>query len=189
MSGRRRNKLAMEPYSFPTTPSTYSFLVPRAGYWKFVGWGAGGKGNAGVSGGASGAYFESTRFLPRGAAVSVAVPTTGDTVITFPDGKVVTAGAATFGVAGAAFGGDLNLAGTAGMASGGSPGAAGQGTGGGGGGAGAGASGGAGAPANLPYRGGAGGGSGEQPGVGAGATENSNAQVGPGLVLAVYLRS
>lgn len=145
-----------EPYTFGGG-TTYSFSPPVAGLWKFVGWGAGG-GN----GGASGSYFEITKYLRTTDVVAIVTGVTGvsNTTVTFPDGAVATAGRADPSTTpGTATGGDVNLAGSApevsGLGTGGGTAVAGQG---------------AGAPANLPYRGGSGStGQGLAPGGGGGA--------------------
>lgn len=191
MVARKTNKAAQEPYSFPVGGSTYSFVPPRAGYWKFVAWGPGGAGAAGVTAGASGAYGEITRFLTPATPVTIAVATNADTVITFADGKVATAGKAALAVAGVASGFDYMLNGTAGVATGNIAGNPGQGTGGGGGGTPGGGSGGAGAPARLPYRGGtgSGGSTSNVAGNGAGDRDGGTTSTGQGLVLAVFIKS
>jgi hypothetical protein len=174
-------------YIFPhTAAGAYSFSPPASGKWKFVGWGCGGGGLAGTSGGASGAYVEITRFLTKNQVVTISVVSGADTVIAMPDGTVATAGKASAAVAGAASGGDVNLAGTAGVLSGnGNPG---LGTGGGLGGTVTTNIGGAGAPANLPFRGGAGEGQLVPAGIGgygAGALDSHNGL--PGIVLAMFI--
>jgi hypothetical protein len=186
MRGQKPNRAQTEPYVFPSATAAYTFIVPKAGYWKFVGWGPGGQGSGGATAGASGAYVEITKFLPLNSRVTIAVAQASDTVFTFPDGSVATAGKASAATAGAASGGDVNLAGTAGVLTGGNVGNPGLGTGGGAGGAAGSGSGGAGAPANLPYRGGVGG-STTGPGVGAGSAE-STVTLPTGLALAMFVR-
>lgn len=194
MDGRKPAAQQVEPYSFPGATSAYSFTIPRTGEWKFVGWGPGGIGSAGVSGGGSGGYFEISRNLVRGQVVSITAGrmAVSDTSVVLPDGTTATATRASGSTAGAATGGDVNLAGSTGPATGSNNGTAGSGTGGGvGGTAGGGSSGGSGAPANLPYRGGAGGnGSGAVYGdIGAGGAEPGvgTQAGGGGLVLAVLV--
>lgn len=176
------------PHVFAGTDVSYTFTPPKAGRWKFVGWGPG------HSSGASGAYVEITRFLNTSQSATLHVGGQGvsDTTITLP-GAVATAGRAAAGpVVGAATGGDVNLAGSL-PGTGGSDGVAGLGTGGGAGGDGDGSTydGGGGAPANLPFRGAAGGdeNANEGPGVGAGAGGRGAGLYpgGPGLILAVYV--
>jgi hypothetical protein len=187
MVARKANARQTEPYVFPAATSSYTFTPPKSGYWKFVAWGPGGTGTGGVSAGASGAYIEITRFLTPAQPVTISVAQASDTVLTFSDGKVVTAGKATAATAGAASGGDVNLAGTTGVLTGALVGNAGLGTGGGAGGAAGSGSGGAGAPANLPYRGGVGSGGTGGPGIGAGSSENVVTTL-TGLALAVFVR-
>lgn len=188
-----------EPFLFP--PGSYSFKPPKAGYWKFVGWGPGGV-NSSTSGGGSGAYIERTLYLRTSDVVTLSVGhsliTIGaqaNTSLTEPGGRVVTAGGASGATGGTATNGDVNLNGSAGL-SGGTASANGAGTGGGlAGVASGGNSGGAGAPANLPYRGGAGGtgnggvnASGASPGGGMGQN-SSTAAGGDGLMIATLVRS
>lgn len=180
-----------QPYSFPGAVSAYSWSPPKDGRWKFVGWGPGGSGGT-INAGGSGGYFEITKALKTTDVVSITAGRAGtsDTSVSLPGGVTATATRAVFDVAGAATGGDVNLAGTAGAGTG-AAGASGLGTGGGDGGPeSGGADGGAGAPANLPYRGGQGGTGGAVSGsVGSGAGRTSAGSVagGTGLVLAVYL--
>lgn len=192
---------AQEPYSFPgptaTAAKTYSWSPPRSGYWKFVAWGAGGNALAADAQGAgSGAYAEKTKYLRPSDVVSISLTSSnpasasssgGSTVLTFPDGSVVTCGggqAASLGAAGGtATGGDVNLSGSTFTT-------AGQGSGGGS--AGAGATDGGGAPGVLPYRGGDGGlvsvgGRAGSPGGGAAAYNTFPNMGGTGLVLAVFI--
>lgn len=188
----------VEPYTFPAAATAYSFVVPYTGKWKFVGWGPGGESGLTESGG-SGGYFEITRPLRRGSVVTITAgykegATRTNTIVVLPSGETATATRATNTTAGTATGGDVNLAGSAGLSSSGANGNAGLGTGGGPGGTGSGGTepGGAGAPANLPYRGGQGGGFGATPrsaGIGAGAgVSGADAQSGGmGLVLAVLM--
>lgn len=181
------------PYQFP--PGSYTFTVPKSGYWKFVGWGAGGAGTVGLSGG-SGAYVEITKALRAGQTVALVVglPSAPNTTMTFPDGALATAGGAALDAAGVASGGDVNLSGGAGAASG--TGVAGAGSGGGAGGADvAGAAGGAGAPGELPFRGGSGGtgssgtdaAAGRSPGGGA-SESNAFPSGGHGQIIAFLVR-
>lgn len=165
--------------TFP--PGIFSFSPPKAGYWKFVLWGAGDGSNGG---GASGGYAEKTLFLDPSQAARLVVGSRaaggpgGASTATFPDGQVVTCGGGNAATPGIGSGGNVNLAGSA-------PGAAGLGTGGGI------AHTGAGAPANLPYRGGAGGsspttGSGGTPGAGSiGAGQYPG---GDGLIIVSFVR-
>lgn len=161
---------AQSPTSYP--PGSWTFTPPRPGYWKFVLRGHGGGGSGGVTGGASGAYVEVTKYLtsPQSVALIVGSFGGGDTTATFPGGSVATAGAASGAVAGVASGGDVNLNGAAGVPTGGNNGNPGTGTGGGSGGIASGSSGGAGAPANLPFHGSTGA-SNAIPGPGAGGAE------------------
>jgi hypothetical protein len=190
MDAQRAEPDQDEPHIFPAAASAYSWTVPRTGKWKFVGWGAGGGGSP-AGGGASGGYFEITRQLRRGAVVTITagVASSSDTSVVLPS-ATATATRANGQTAGTATGGDVNLAGSAGVAAGSNPGAAGLGTGGGAGGAATSGSGGSGAPANLPYRGGAGGPGSGQGGVGAGAGEQGVATIPgqSGLVLAVLIK-
>lgn len=191
MSGTKPNPKLQEPFSFPSATTNYAFTPPKAGYWKFVGWGPGAQGLGVPNGsGASGAYVEVTKFLTPAQTVAISVAQQADTVFTFPDGSTATAAKAAGMTGGLASGGDINLSGTAGSATGSLAGGSGLGTGGGlGGAAGGGASGGPGAPANLPYRGGVGGtASATGPGVGGGLAENSTG-FGTGLALAVFIRA
>jgi hypothetical protein len=185
-----------QPYSFPASQTAYSFTPPVAGRWKFVGWAPGGSGSNTTSGG-SGGYFEITRRVTPAHTIAITVgrQLLSDTSVVLPDGSTATATRGSGATAGAATGGDVNLAGTAGSGSG-INGVAGLGTGGGAGGTlNGGNDGGAGAPANLPYRGGVGGNGGGAsgpegtgPGAGGGRT-GSAAQVagGAGFVLAIFL--
>jgi|SRR5579859_2055141 len=189
IAGRFGQANLQQPFSFPAAAAAYTFSPPTSGYWKFVTWGAGGTGSNGTVAGSSGAYAEITKFLTPASKVSIVVPLSGDTVLTFPDGTVVTAGKAANGGGspGVASGGDVNLAGSTGGLTGSHVGNPGLGTGGGLGGPVALGSGGAGAPANLPYRGGDGGGS-SVPGTGGGGAESAGGVFGAGLVLAVFMR-
>jgi len=183
------------PHQFP--PGSYTFVVPKSGYWKFVIWGPGATfGAGGTDGGGSGGYCEITRALLSGQSASITVARSGsNSIVTLPDGTVVTAATGTLAGGGAATGGDVNLSGSAGGAAGGNnAGAAGLGTGGGAGGLGGGGGpGGAGAPANLPFRGGFGGsvgvsnGSGITPGGGA-SDGTVSARGGDGQVIAYLVR-
>lgn len=153
---RSTQTAATSPQQFP--PGSYTFTPAVSGWWKFVLWG-GGEGGGAVTGSGSGAYSEITKFLTASQTVAVVVGKGYDdsssatsSTATFPDGTVVTAGAASGATGGTASGGDVNLNGSAGGNGG--AGSAGLGTGGGA--AGTGSGGGAGAPANLPFRGGAG---------------------------------
>jgi hypothetical protein len=176
-----------QPYNFPSAGVTYTWSPPQSGRWKFVGWGPGDRG-------ASGAYFEVTRFLRATDSVTIQVGRTAssDTVLTLPGGLVATAGRASSNTAGVASGGDVNLNGTDGPSIAGASGGAGLGTGGGSGGLGDGSTyaGGSGAPANLPFRGANGGDNNlTSPGPGAGAGQPSAGTIygGNGYVLAVRL--
>lgn len=184
MDGRKAGIARHEPFSFPVATSPYIFIPPITGHWKFILWGPGGTYDTGSTAGASGAYVEITKFLIPTTPVTITVRSTADTTVTFVDGTAATAGKASLAVAGIASGGDVNLNGTAGVASGTHSGNPGLGTGGGAGGAAAPGSGGAGAPAMLPYRGGVGGSS-TFGGVAAGASEGGTQ--GEGLALAVFL--
>lgn len=189
------------PYSFP--PGSYSLVIPKSGYWLFVGWSGGSKFGV-VNTGCSGAYGEITKPLLAGEAVSIKVgPEDGaaltNTILTFPDGTVVTlvnAAADTVGTATGAW--DYSLPGSLGGLTGTSAnGADGLGTGGGAGGLGSGGSaGGAGAPGRLPFRGGRGAGfrfatviRGMSPGAGGCDSATNDGDVaGTGLVLADLVR-
>lgn len=190
----KSNKRLQEPFVFPWGAS-YVFKPPKAGYWKFVLWGAGGDGSVVTAGGASGAYVEVTKFLTLAQTVTLVVGEFAlnyvDTTATFPDGSIASAGRASVVTGGIATGGDVNLngsPGTAGSTS--SNGATGAGTGGGPGGLhSAAADGGAGAPAMLPYRGGHGQMAGTNS-VGHGAGNGQGGTLpGPGLAIAVYMRA
>jgi hypothetical protein len=152
------------PYQFP--PGSYSFVVPKSGYWKLVAWAAG---ESGTNAGASGGYGEITKPLFADQVVSIQVGTPGgatSTVLTFPDGTIATATGGLGTVGGTATNFDVGLNGSAGDSGAGGPGNAGNGSGGGMGGTGSPGSGagGGGAPGILPFRGGKGG-----SGLGAGA--------------------
>lgn len=173
MDGRKKGLLG---YVFQYTPGSYTFIAPQAGYWKFVLWGS----SDGLGGQASGGYCERTVFLGVQQSVAFVCGAGGSggagnpSTATFPDGRVVSAGAGST-VGGVATGGDVNLDGSV-------PGVAGQGTGGGA------ANSGAGAPANLPFRGGAGisgGLAGRTPGGGSGSV---SAQGADGMIIAVFVR-
>ena len=155
---------ATSPQQFP--PGSYTFTPTVSGRWKFVL--CGGGGYVSPDGGGSGAYAEITKFLTTGQTVALVTGRGAntdaagtDSTATFPDGTVVTAGAASGNTGGVATGGDVNLDGSdGGLDIDSSAGGNGLGTGGGAGGPGTGVNiygGGAGAPANLPFRGGAGG--------------------------------
>lgn len=187
------------PYSF--SPGSHTFTVPKGGRWKFVGWGAGGKGVNTTGGGGSGSYGEITKALAKGQTVAIVVArvpasSTVDTTITFPDGTVttipsgsgVTPGTTPTNV-------DIGYAGSPGGATGANSGTAGLGTGGGPGGTQAGSAGGGGAPGILPFKGGAGGGdvSGTinyayAPGGGGYESSSATATPGSGLVFAYLTR-
>jgi hypothetical protein len=180
---------AQQPTHYPN-PGTYGFAPPVDGYWKFIIWGGGGNGSAGVTSGGSGAYVEVIRHLTTADTVTVIVgDARADSSVTFPDGRTATAGAGSGGTGGTATGGDVNLNGSAGVAPGGLPGNHGLGTGGGAGGPGTVGSGGAGAPANLPYRGADGGGSHAGIGPGAGTIDGGTLNAGPGYAIATFLRA
>ena len=195
---------ATSPQQFP--PGSYTFTPTVSGFWQFVLWGGGGEDNAATNGGGSGGYCEITKFLTTAQTVALVVGVGARNAVagtassaTFPDGTVVTAGAASGRNGGTATGGDVNLAGSlGGDGSVGGNGAAGLGTGGGLGGAGATGSrgGGAGAPANLPFRGGdggtAGGGGnpgGRSPGSGYAAAVSNAQSGGDGMIIAFLARS
>jgi hypothetical protein len=173
-------------YNFPV--GSWTFVPPKAGYWKFVLWGPGG------NSGASGAYLERTIFLTPAQSVAIVVGALGtDTIATLPGGALLSAGAGAGATGGTAAGGDVNLNGTSyGLTSTGANGPPGAGTGGGSGGTGNGTSadGGAGAPANLPFRGGKGmspGGTAYVTNPGGGQGE-ATAGSGAGLALVVFVR-
>lgn len=185
MDGRKRYPAQQQPYNFPT--GAWSFTPPKAGFWKFIIWSPGGGSDTGTAG-ASGAYSEITKRLSTAQTVTGVTGrfNASDSSVTFPDGVVVTCTRAVNGTPGAASGGDVNLAGSAG-------GAAGLGTGGGAAGS---STGGAGAPANAPYKGGAGGpgggtsrdGDGLSPGGGGGRTGSGSADGGEAMILAVFIK-
>jgi hypothetical protein len=186
---------AVQPYNCARKPGGWTFQPPTAGLWKFVGWSAGGNGNA-TDGGASGGYFEITRRVSLLDTVTIMVSdpasTAGTTTsVTFLSGTVATATRASGMTAGTATGGDVNLQGTAGTTA--NPGTAGSGlgTGGGAGGVSLGSyAPGAGAPANLPYRGGQGPAENYASApIGAGAAGQSGGRGGEGLVIAVFMGS
>lgn len=192
------------PYQFP--PGSYTFKVPKSGYWKFVLWGPGAIGSNGDDGGGSGAYCEITKPLASGQSVALVVGSgskvgisnsSGASTATFPDGNLTSAGTTVSslggtGVAAVASGGDVNLNGSlGGQGTGGTnTGAVGSGTGGGAGGVAAGANGGGGAPANLPFRGGAGGSAGSTNGrsPGGGASSVTGMSSGDGQIIAFLVR-
>lgn len=190
------------PYSFP--PGSYTFTVPKSGYWMFVGWSAGSKFGSTYSG-CSGAYGEITKALQAGQTVSIKVgpedgSATTNTILTFPDGNVATAVNAAVDTPGTSTGWDYSLDGSlGGLTSTTSNGADGAGTGGGTGGTGSGAAaGGGGAPGRLPFRGAKGGGfratignfmrAGSPGGGGSDSTTNEAQVAGEGLVLALLVR-
>jgi len=205
--GQRMNgaKDLITPYVTNFPPGSHSWTPPEAGWYKFCAWGHGGIGNATGSGG-SGGYCEITRSLAPGQTVTIVVGQcpfgsgATNTTITFPDGKVVTAGSTDGATAGTASGGDVNLAGTAGSTSiTGASGGSGSGSGGGAGGAGAAGThnGGAGAPGVLPFRGGRGGkgnasssesAQGATPGGGGGMPASGGEPGGDGLVIVQRVR-
>lgn len=186
IGGAKKSPAQKEPTIYGR--GTWSFVPALAGRYKFIAWGDGGAATSG-SAGASAGYAEATVYLDpsRSTAIVVQGP---DTTITFPNGRVVTAGAASTITPGTATGADLNIAGSV-------AGAAGSGTGGGPAGAAGATTGGAGAPGQLPYRGGMGGNGNDNqaagqsgPGVGAGAGQPSSGVPGgggPGQVIVVYL--
>lgn len=187
---------ATSPQQFP--PGSYTFTPTISGWWKFVLWGGGSENSSANNGGGSGGYSEITKFLTPSQTVALVVgigaragvAATASTA-TFPDGTVVSAGAASGRTGGTATGGDVNLDGSLG-GTGASSGAAGLGTGGGA--AGTGNSSGAGAPSNLPFRGGEGGTAagntrGRSPGAGGSATVVSAESGGDGLIIAFLARS
>jgi len=159
ISGRRSTRPGVV-LQFPV--GSHDFMAPVAGTWKFVMWGPGGdpvNNGSNLSGGASGGYVEYKKFLDKNQIVKLVVGRDTNTTAVFPDGKLLSAGAASANIGGVATGGDVNLNGTSTPAIGtGLSGPAGQGSGAGLGGTGSSAAdGGAGAPALLPYRGGTGG--------------------------------
>lgn len=198
IAGRYGIADAQTPNTFPA--GSYTFTVPKTGYWRFVLWGGGANGATGVGAGGSGAYYEAVRYLQSGqsaAIVSGRYNTAAGSTVTLPGGEVLTA-LGSSGVTGAAASalnkaGDIAYAGSDG-GTGGSAGTAGLGSGGGAGGAGN--DGGAGAPGNLPFRGGAGGSvsgklGGGAPGGGANDTNSASAQTqngADGLVIVAYAR-
>jgi hypothetical protein len=182
----RVNVVAGSVYNFPR--GSYTFAAPKAGYWKFVGWGPGGAGDGTGSGraGDAGGYFEKTVYLDPSHPVAVVVPAgAAATTVTLPNGAVLTANQGADGSAaaagGTATGGDVNLSGaTAGNAGSGTGGAAAGG-----------APNGGGASANLPFRGPAGGDSTlPTPGYGGGGYGSGavNFKGGPGHVLALFVK-
>lgn len=179
MDGRKRRYAGAGAVFPPIAGSAaINFLAPVSGYWQFILWGPGGLVNAGVISGASGAYAEVTALLNPTQTVVITPGLLGtDTTVLLPNGRLITAGKATLGAPGAAIGGDFNLSGSAGVASG--VGLAGQGTG-----AGAGSTatpGAAGASARLPWRGGVG-------GSGSFGTGQDTGPVGVGLVIALFIK-
>lgn len=191
-------------YATVLSPGITSWTAPASGRYKFYGWSGGGGGDGSSNGGASGSYFEVTKYLQRDQAVACAVGRgewvardAEETELTFSDGQVVTAGPpSAWNVPGVATGGDVNLNGSPGgeaVVSG--AGAAGLGSGGGAGGLGsASVGGGGGAPANLPMRGAPGGQSaglaGGSPGGGARGDDGGGGKPpgGSGLLIVVRLR-
>lgn len=173
---RSQAAVGLDPYNFMVGTST--FTAPQSGYWKFVGWGPGASTFSNANSGDSGAYGEITRFLPKGAQVPIVAgvaggsPGTGtDTTITFPDGRVYTAGCAT-GTGGAGLGApvggwDFSLPGNAG-AVGTTPGGDG--------------------PSHGSYRGGTGGNSGAGNLPGGGAASGTGAG-GGGMVIVSFVRT
>jgi hypothetical protein len=186
-----QSQVAGKPWQAVTQPSvypdpgTYTFTPPISGYFKFVGWGAGGRGSSGSYGGGSGSYVEATRLLTVNQSVTIVVgPSNNDTTFTFPDGTIVTAGGSSGQAGGTPSGlnanlGDVGLSGTAGPNNGGTA-SPGLGT---GGGPGGGVNGGAGSPANLPYRGSAGGGTFLSISYGAGTANTTTQNGGSGFAI------
>lgn len=167
-----------EPFIFGSG-ATYNWSPTKAGLYKFVAWGPGGVGSNVPTYGASGGYFEITKYVRTTDVVVIVTGVVGssNTTIAFPDGTVATATRANGSTPGSASGGDVNLAGSngesSGLGTGGGTATTGQG---------------AGAPANLPYRGGNGTtGQGLAPGGGGGDTAAST-QGGGSLVIAALIR-
>lgn len=101
------------------SPGSYTFRPTKAGFWRFVAWGAGGDASPGTgTGGGGGGLSIKTVFLTPAQTVSIVV---GDwisnngassTVITFPDGSAMTiapAGPGGTSAGGVATGGDVNV--------------------------------------------------------------------------------
>lgn len=172
-------------YATQYTPGSYTFVPPKAGYYKFVLWGAGDGSNPG---GASGAYSEKTVFLTVAQSVPIVVglgnagAPGGDTTVSLPGVAVVTAGGGNGATPGVASGGDLNLngstSGNPGLGSGGGP---------------VGSVGGnpAGAPGVLPFRGGGGATGPTLAGISPGGGGSAGASAWPGgmgMVIALFVR-
>jgi hypothetical protein len=188
MAGRRSVQPGIA-YVFANAAAAVTFVPPVAGNWKFVGWGQGGAGSNGTQGGASGAYFEITKYITAATPVAVSVIQNGNTTVAFSDGTSATAAQN----GGNATGGDVNLSGTVGTLDSAGAGGSGLGTGGGlGGAANATSAGGSGAPANLPFTGGHGGyyvgATYFPPGIGAGGAESNGQPGGPGQVIAMFVQ-
>lgn len=208
MVGRKKS-VSVPAYSYP--PGSYTFTVPTSGWWRFVLWGAGGKGGT-TGGGGGGGFVQADRALSKGQTVAIVAgaPGTSSTspassTVTLPSGEVLTAGAGTSNALSAAGGSgtaslgavdDILLTGGAAGAAG-AAGSAGQGTAGGAGGAAGGLQGGGGAAGQSPYRGADGStafaagtaGVANSPGGGAGGTSGTGISLGGGgLVLAHRVR-
>jgi hypothetical protein len=153
MDGQRKT---FTPYTASYGPGTFTWTAPLPGFYRFVQWGCGGR--------ASAAHAQTVVHLNTGDRVSLVVAegVSTDTVVTFPSGRVVTAGSAVLSLGetpGVATGGDLNLNGSVSGTPSGGNGVAGLGDNGGLGGTGNGATsgGGGGAPGYGGFRGGDGG--------------------------------
>lgn len=180
--GRRTKTPPAYTAMFPA--GSVSWTAPKPGRYKFLLWGAG-YGGASGQGNASGSLAVTTVQLAAGQVIAGTVALggpgapSGNSSLTFPDGRSVVAGSAT-GVAtpGTATGGDTNLAGSVGGSSGGTDGIAGLGDAGGAGGIGNGidVGGGGGAPGVSPFKGGKGG---SRAGNESGGTPGGGAQGGP----------
>ncbi len=156
-------------------PGNHSFRAPKAGFWIFAVWGAGGAASNGAGGG--GAFCLKTIYLSPGSNVALVVahPGFGASTLTFQSGAVLSAGggqtgSSSPGLGGVANGGDINVDGAPGVGTtGGAAGSSGQ------------------------YRGGSGGtngAAGRSPGGGSGGFSGTGIQVmaGSGLILATYAR-
>lgn len=119
-------KSSFVPYSktFGPDASSYTWTVPRSGFYEVVAWGPGGVYFSGTF--ASGAFALKTIQLNAGQQITIQVGrgdqlvsgsgtstsgTSTHSVITFPDGSTMTAQASSGGSAGTASGGDVNVAG------------------------------------------------------------------------------
>ena len=108
MSGGRKS---VTPYVYSYPPGSYTFTVPKNGWYRFFVLGSGGSGLVAGTAGGSGALVVGERALTKGQAVAVVVgagetPNNNgnQTTVTFPDGSVMTAGGGVAGNTGGAGG-------------------------------------------------------------------------------------